>query len=99
MIEQTCQNGLLFNDVAGYCDFPFNVNCGDRPPATPSECDRESCGANGSFMMIPNGQFDPLIAISSFDRDFVYSISGSQSGLTCEKPKERQYHFDIIILT
>lgn len=37
VIEQTCPDGLLFNDAAGYCDFAFNVNCGDRPPATPSE--------------------------------------------------------------
>ncbi|CAL1689397.1 unnamed protein product [Lasius platythorax] len=35
VIEQTCPDGLLFNDVAGYCDFASNVNCGDRPPATP----------------------------------------------------------------
>ncbi|XP_050457095.1 uncharacterized protein LOC126854422 [Cataglyphis hispanica] len=35
VIEQTCPDGLLFNDIAGYCDFAFNVNCGDRPPATP----------------------------------------------------------------
>ncbi|XP_029155777.1 extensin-1-like [Nylanderia fulva] len=34
VIEQTCPKGLLFNDAAGYCDFPINVKCGDRPPAT-----------------------------------------------------------------
>ncbi|XP_043275177.1 uncharacterized protein [Venturia canescens] len=35
VIEQTCPNGLLFNDVTGLCDFDYNVNCGSRPGATP----------------------------------------------------------------
>lgn len=37
VIEQTCPVGLLFNDVTNVCDFDYNVNCGNRPPATPSE--------------------------------------------------------------
>jgi hypothetical protein len=37
VIEQTCPAGLLFNAISGYCDFAFNVNCGDRAPPTPSE--------------------------------------------------------------
>ncbi|XP_066591907.1 DNA-directed RNA polymerase II subunit RPB1-like [Prorops nasuta] len=34
-IEQTCPNGLLFNDLTGFCDFDYNVNCGSRPAPTP----------------------------------------------------------------
>ncbi|XP_032677842.1 probable chitinase 10 [Odontomachus brunneus] len=35
VVEQTCPAGLLFNDVTNVCDFSNNVNCGNRPPATP----------------------------------------------------------------
>ncbi|KAK2584334.1 hypothetical protein KPH14_006725 [Odynerus spinipes] len=35
VIEQTCPNGLLFNDYTNFCDFPYNVNCGTRPLPTP----------------------------------------------------------------
>ncbi|XP_035735212.1 uncharacterized protein LOC118447412 [Vespa mandarinia] len=35
VIEQTCPNGLLFNDLTNFCDFDYNVNCGNRPLPTP----------------------------------------------------------------
>lgn len=35
--EQTCPDGLLFNDVSLVCDYDYNVNCGSRPLPTPSK--------------------------------------------------------------
>ncbi|XP_043488559.1 probable chitinase 10 [Polistes fuscatus] len=35
VVEQTCPNGLLFNDFSNVCDFDYNVNCGSRPLPTP----------------------------------------------------------------
>ncbi|KAI4502842.1 hypothetical protein M0802_001886 [Mischocyttarus mexicanus] len=35
VIEQTCPSGLLFNDFSNFCDFDYNVNCGNRPLPTP----------------------------------------------------------------
>lgn len=29
VLEQDCPEGLLFS-TKGYCDYPINVNCGDR---------------------------------------------------------------------
>lgn len=31
VVEQECPAGLVFGDE-GYCDYPFNVQCGDRQP-------------------------------------------------------------------
>lgn len=35
--EQSCPDGLFFNDVNFYCDYDYNVNCGNRPVPTPSK--------------------------------------------------------------
>lgn len=35
--EQSCPDGLFFNDVNLYCDYDYNVNCGNRPVPTPSK--------------------------------------------------------------
>lgn len=37
MTEQSCPDGLFFNDVNFYCDYDYNVNCGNRPVPTPSK--------------------------------------------------------------
>ncbi|KAK7873237.1 hypothetical protein R5R35_011316 [Gryllus longicercus] len=42
VVEQTCPSGLYFSDEKGYCDFPHNVECGqrsqDKPQPVSSEC-------------------------------------------------------------
>ncbi|XP_012535979.1 protein transport protein SEC31 [Monomorium pharaonis] len=62
VVEQTCPTGLLFNDVAGYCDFPFNVNCGDRPPATP----KPPLPAGSKLCPDPNGRYRSSTNCSEF---------------------------------
>ncbi|KAG5337864.1 RPB1 polymerase, partial [Acromyrmex heyeri] len=62
VIEQTCPAGLLFNDVAGYCDFAFNVNCGDRQPATP----KPSLSAGSNLCPDSNGRYRSSTNCSEF---------------------------------
>ncbi|XP_011164140.2 histone-lysine N-methyltransferase SETD1A [Solenopsis invicta] len=62
VIEQTCPAGLLFNDVAGYCDFAYNVNCGDRLPATP----KPPLPAGSKICPDPNGRYRSSTNCSEF---------------------------------
>ncbi|XP_024872361.1 DNA-directed RNA polymerase II subunit RPB1-like [Temnothorax curvispinosus] len=62
VIEQTCPAGLLFNDVAGYCDFAYNVKCGDRPPATP----KPALPAGSKLCPDPNGRYRSSTNCSEF---------------------------------
>ncbi|XP_011883205.1 PREDICTED: COPII coat assembly protein SEC16 [Vollenhovia emeryi] len=62
VVEQTCPAGLLFNDVAGYCDFAYNVRCGDRLPATP----KPPLPAGSKLCPDPNGRYRSSTNCSEF---------------------------------
>ncbi|KAL0119568.1 hypothetical protein PUN28_007784 [Cardiocondyla obscurior] len=62
VIEQTCPAGLLFNEIAGYCDFEYNVNCGDRLPATP----KPPLPAGSKLCPDPNGRYRSSSNCSEF---------------------------------
>ncbi|XP_011695548.1 PREDICTED: pollen-specific leucine-rich repeat extensin-like protein 2 [Wasmannia auropunctata] len=62
VIEQTCPAGLLFNDVAGYCDFAYNVNCGERQPATA----KPPLPAGSKLCPDPNGRYRSASNCSEF---------------------------------
>ncbi|XP_011269203.1 extensin-like [Camponotus floridanus] len=77
VIEQTCLNGLLFNDVAGYCDFPFNVNCGDRPPATP----KPSLPPESKYCPDPNERYRSSTNCS----EFYVCVAGKPTKFSCPR--------------
>ncbi|KAL6258681.1 hypothetical protein P5V15_010633 [Pogonomyrmex californicus] len=62
VIEQICPAGLLFNDIAGYCDFEYNVKCGDRQPATP----KPPLPAGSKLCPDPNGRYRSSTNCSEF---------------------------------
>ncbi|XP_011153893.1 WAS/WASL-interacting protein family member 3 [Harpegnathos saltator] len=62
VIEQTCPAGLLFNDVTNVCDFDYNVNCGNRPPATP----KPPLPPGSKLCPDPNGRYRSSTNCSEF---------------------------------
>lgn len=77
VIEQTCPDGLLFNDAAGYCDFAFNVNCGDRPPATP----KPSLPPGSKQCPDPNGRYRSSTNCS----EFYVCVAGRPTKFSCPR--------------
>merc|ERR1712227_737922 len=47
---QDCPPGLDFNEAAGYCDWPQNVECSVKPTPTPTEPAPEKPEFNGCFL-------------------------------------------------
>ncbi|CAG0923057.1 unnamed protein product [Notodromas monacha] len=50
--EKVCKDGLVFNDYSvkfGRCDFPFNVDCTDRPKLQPAQPSPNCPRSNGYF--------------------------------------------------
>ncbi|XP_031776375.1 uncharacterized protein LOC100866250 [Apis florea] len=60
--EQACPDGLFFNDVNLYCDYDYNVNCGNRPMPTP----RPSLTDGSKLCPEPNGHYRSATNCSEF---------------------------------
>ncbi|XP_006614230.1 uncharacterized protein LOC102676226 isoform X1 [Apis dorsata] len=60
--EQSCPDGLFFNDVNLYCDYDYNVNCGNRPVPTP----RPSLTDGSKLCPEPNGHYRSATNCSEF---------------------------------
>ncbi|KAG9432945.1 hypothetical protein HZU67_04911 [Apis mellifera carnica] len=60
--EQSCPDGLFFNDVNFYCDYDYNVNCGNRPVPTP----RPSLTDGSKLCPEPNGHYRSATNCSEF---------------------------------
>ncbi|XP_014604341.1 PREDICTED: probable chitinase 3 [Polistes canadensis] len=62
VVEQTCPNGLLFNDFSNVCDFDYNVNCGSRPLPTP----KPPLPPGSKFCPDPYGRYRSSMNCSEF---------------------------------
>ncbi|XP_015187258.1 PREDICTED: uncharacterized protein LOC107072111 [Polistes dominula] len=62
VVEQTCPNGLLFNDFSNVCDFDYNVNCGSRPLPTP----KPPLPPSSKFCPTPYGHYRSSTNCSEF---------------------------------
>ncbi|XP_012146562.1 uncharacterized protein LOC100879494 isoform X2 [Megachile rotundata] len=60
--EQTCPDGLLFNDITLVCDYDYNVNCGSRPLPTP----RPPMPPGSKLCPEPNGRYRSATNCSEF---------------------------------
>ncbi|XP_050472093.1 uncharacterized protein LOC126864617 [Bombus huntii] len=60
--EQSCPDGLLFNDITLVCDYDYNVNCGNRPMPTP----RPSLTSGTKLCPEPNGRYRSATNCSEF---------------------------------
>ncbi|XP_076755931.1 uncharacterized protein LOC143426377 [Xylocopa sonorina] len=60
--EQTCPDGLLFNDLILLCDFDYNVNCGSRPMPSP----KPSLPEGSRLCPEPNGRYRSATNCSEF---------------------------------
>ncbi|OAD52428.1 putative chitinase 3 [Eufriesea mexicana] len=60
--EQTCPDGLLFNDVTLVCDYDYNVNCGNRPLPTP----KPPLPDGSKLCPEPNGRYRSATNCSEF---------------------------------
>jgi hypothetical protein len=49
-VESDCPGGLVFNPAAGFCDYPYNVDCGNRP--VESEYNSEQITPHSTHSMI-----------------------------------------------
>ncbi|XP_020279410.1 leucine-rich repeat extensin-like protein 5 isoform X2 [Pseudomyrmex gracilis] len=77
VVEQTCPAGLLFNDITNVCDFPYNVKCGERPPATP----KPSLPAGSKLCPDPNGRYRSSTNCS----EFYVCVAGKPCKFSCPR--------------
>ncbi|XP_023713845.1 calcium-binding protein P-like [Cryptotermes secundus] len=82
-VESDCPGGLVFNPAAGFCDYSYNVDCGNRPAEKPAPlADKGACPS-------PFGTYRSAASCSVF----IVCVSGTPVKFDC--PQGLNYNDEI----